>query len=213
MPAFFFTNVPYRCQWADRNIVDGLVAGVSDAREDQERDSFGFSNAGEYEFWARRTCGLACLESYLTYMGISFPNRASLVDEALETGAYIREPDGVKGLLYRPFLSWILKRFDIKGTLMEGCDSAEIATVVQTGAMVMCSVSSQIRDPRIAHPRRGGHLVLVHGADCATLRFHNPSGYRACQENVQIEKQTFDKFFAHRGIALPTSVLGGTVQK
>lgn len=185
-------------------MVDALIGGLVDARTDEERHSFGFADADEYAFWARRTCGLACLESYLTYQGIGFPGRASLVEEALGVGAYIREANGVKGLLYRPFLEWIDHRFGIKGTLMAGCDTDDVARDIQAGAMVICSVSSEIRNPLAPNARKGGHLVLVHGADDETLRFHNPSGFRANQENVCLDKATFARFFANRGMSLPT---------
>jgi hypothetical protein len=202
---FYFRDVPYRCQWADRNIVDGLLAGEVAAASDVKRHDFGFTSDEQYEFWARRTCGLACFESYMLYLKLDVPQRARLVEEAIAYGAYILRPDGVDGLIYRPFIKLINERYGISGRLMPNCSVEDVAKEVASGAMVMCSVSPEIRNPAAVNERKGGHLVLVHGADDQHFQLHNPSGYSWNQENMLIEIENFDRFFAGRAISLPVS--------
>lgn len=198
-------DVPYRCQWADRNIVDGLLAGEVEAASDAKRHEFGFTSDDEYEFWACRTCGLACFESYMQYLKIDLPQRAKLVEEAIAYGAYIVRPDGVDGLIYRPFIKLINEKYGISARLMVGCSVEDVAKEMASGAMVMCSVSPEIRNPAAENARKGGHLILVHGADDQHLRLHNPSGYSWNQENMIIETGNFERFFAGRAISLPVS--------
>lgn len=125
------------------------------------------------------------------------------MEEAIEYGAYIVRPDGVDGLIYRPFINLINEKYGISGRLMVGCSVEDVANEVASGAMVMCSVSPEIRNPAAENERKGGHLVLVHGVDDQNLRLHNPSGYSWNQENMLIEHGNFGRFFAGRAIALP----------
>ena len=68
---------------------------------------------------------------------------------------------------------------------------------------VIASVHSSIRRPDGDPPAKGGHLVLVYGQADGMLVFHNPSGHdRASREAVALPIETFDRFFAGRGIAI-----------
>jgi len=176
-----------------------------EAASDVKRHEFGFISDKQYEFWACRTCGLACFESYMRYLKLDLPHRAKLVEEAIAYGAYIVRPDGVDGLIYRPFINLIKDKYGISGRLMVGCSVEDVAKEVASGAMVMCSVSPEIRNPAAESARKGGHLVLVHGADDRHFRLHNPSGYSWNQENMLIEHGNFERFFAGRAIILPVS--------
>lgn len=199
-----FRPVPYHCQWADRDLVDGIVSGRVDARADAKQGTFCFGGPDEYEFWARRTCGLACLESVLDALGIARPSRAELLKQSMAHGAYRLDPGGaVQGLIYRPFLTWVKSAFGLSGRVLEHCTLDAVAQELDGGSLVMCSVSPEIRRPDEPNVRRGGHLVLVHGCGADTIRFHNPSGFRHNQENVVLPRTTFERFFAGRALSLP----------
>ncbi|MDL2407655.1 hypothetical protein PY650_18710 [Rhizobium calliandrae] len=67
----------------------------------------------------------------------------------------------------------------------------------------IASVHHSIRWPETEPPARGGHLVLVTALNSGVIRFHNPSGHEAAtRENVELPLETFDRFFAGRGIAI-----------
>lgn len=206
MKGFYFTNVPYRSQWASREILDEIIAGQLDAKSDKRLHEFGFATDEEYAFWSRRTCGLACLEAYLLYLGLNFPSRAELVKEMLTVGAYVITPQGIDGLFYKPFVDWLGARYGIVGSILPLCGVGDLLNEVVSGSIVLCSVSTEIRCPQVPNQRKGGHLVLVHGIDEKSIRFHNPSGFRENQENVTLDRRVFERFFAGRGISLPVAL-------
>ena len=48
----------------------------------------------------------------------------------------------------------------------------------------------------------GGHLVLVTGHQDGQVTFHNPSGHTPETGIATLPAATFDRFAAHRGVAL-----------
>jgi hypothetical protein len=163
----------------------------------------GFADPDAYRFWSGKLCGLACLESALDFWEIERPDRAALLDEALEWGAYVRRGDGgVDGLIYAPFLRWIGTRFGIGGQVHGRIGLAELVGI-GPGSFAIASVSPEIRWPERPNERRGGHLVLVTGSDSERVWFHNPSGFEektAIDAELRIE--VMDRFFAGRGMTL-----------
>lgn len=70
----------------------------------------------------------------------------------------------------------------------------------------MVSVHASIRDAESGTPppsRIGGHLVLVTDCTDEGVTFHNPSGRtKETQSDVSMGWETFDRYFAERGILL-----------
>jgi len=66
----------------------------------------------------------------------------------------------------------------------------------------MASVHKEIRRPDREPPATGGHLVLVTGYHDGQLTFHNPSGHTTEAGIATLPEAIFDRFAAHRGIAL-----------
>ena len=70
------------------------------------------------------------------------------------------------------------------------------------GRLVIASVHKEIRRPEREPPGTGGHLVLVTGYQDDQLTFRNPSGHTRETGMATLPATTFDRFAAHRGIAL-----------
>jgi hypothetical protein len=197
------TDVPYRSQWASLSCNAAVVVNGADPCATEPWRSTGFADPDEYRFWSRRLCGLACLESVLAYWEIPHPNRAALLADALDWGAYVRQPDGgVEGLIYAPFLRWTSARFGLAGELHRHTSLEALARTVSADSMAIASVSSEIRYPDRPNIRRGGHLVLIHGTSHEQVWFHNPSGLDTTAVDAELPVPVMDRFFAGRGITL-----------
>ena len=66
----------------------------------------------------------------------------------------------------------------------------------------MASVHKEIRRPEHDPPSTGGHLVLVTGYADSHVTFHNPSGHTRQAGIATLPMSVFDRFAAHRGIAI-----------
>jgi hypothetical protein len=188
-----------------RAILDGRLA----ARHDPRWAASGAADPVEYEFWSWRCCGMACLRSMLLARSGTAPGTVTLARETLDAGGYRlrREPEGVDGLFYAPFVDYVAHRWGITATVEGHLPVEELWARVDAGAWVMASVHPGIRRPHQAPPSQGGHLVLVHGVRAGPqLVFHNPSGDTAAtQADVALPLGDFARFFAGRGVALPAA--------
>jgi hypothetical protein len=192
-------GVPYRSQWAGLGCNAAVVGGADPCTTGPWWET-GFTDADAYRFWSGKVCGLACLESALDHWRRSRPDRATLLGEALEHGVYVRRDDGgVDGLIYAPFLRWIVARFGIAGEVHTETSLRDLASTVGPRSFAIASVSPGIRWPDRPNERRGGHLVLITGRDGDRVWFHNPSGF---EENSTLPLDVMDRFFAGRGMTI-----------
>lgn len=206
MTGFRHQNVPYFAQWASAAGVRAIVEHGADPCDDPLWSDAGFDSEDEYRFWSRRICGLACLESVLTYWAIDLPSRAELLRAALRWGAYRQvSPDKVEGLTYAPFADWVTSDFGLRAEAHGRLPLPELPLHVDDASFFIASVSREIRYPDRANSRTGGHLVLVHGWDDNGLSFHNPSGVPPHQADAYVDRATFARFYAGRGVALRRS--------
>ncbi|MEX3959269.1 C39 family peptidase [Trinickia sp. EG282A] len=200
MEGFFHCNVPYFSQWASPEFNARIVNDGFDPCQDPNWQNSGFINPEEYRFWSRRICGLACLQSILAYTGRLPETAFELLQDALSFHVFEIEKSQVKGLIYDPFANWVERRFELGVTVFARISVESLVGKVRDNAMVIASVSTEIRNPTISNLRRGGHLVLVHGFDSRFIRFHNPSGVSPYMENATLSIEEFDGFFASRGM-------------
>lgn len=195
--------VPYRSQMGDPSWTEAIVERCADPCEDPSWVDYGFASPVDYRFWARRMCGLACLESILGHWGIAHPNRYGLLIDAIGYQVYqVRNDGSVYGLVYEPFQHWVATRFGISCEIVTHSDCAGFTRQLDIDALGMASVSPEIRHPNRKNIRKGGHLVLVTGQTESDVFFHNPSGFGANQANVCMQKERFETFFAGRGLIL-----------
>jgi hypothetical protein len=202
-PEFRHIDVPYRSQWVGPEHATRIVQAQADPCLDPGWPAAGFAEADDYRFWSRRICGLACLQSMLAHWRRAPPNAFELLQGALAAGAYVHHPDGrVDGLLYAPFGRWVRAAFGLEVEVLPRTGIEALAACVGPGAMAIASVSSEIRFPDRPNSRRGGHLVLLHGRDARGVWFHNPSGVTGTQCDAYLAFAEFERFFAHRGMAV-----------
>lgn len=210
MTGFRHHDVPYFAQWASPAGVRAIVEDGDDPCADPLWREAGFSSEEEYRFWSRRICGLACLQSVLAHWAFDVPSRAELLRAALEWGAYRQVSlDKVEGLTYAPFAQWVTHELGLRAEVHGRLPLADLARHVADRSFVIASVSSEIRYPDRANSRRGGHLVLVHGCDEHGLSFHNPSGIPPYQADAYLDHDTFDRFYAARGVTIHRTTQDG----
>ncbi|TDY22320.1 peptidase C39-like protein [Paraburkholderia sp. BL6665CI2N2] len=196
-------GVPYYTQWGSPEWVGRIVEQHSDPCADPGWQRSGFSDPERYRFWAKRLCGLTCLESALDYWRIDHAPRAALLDEALRHGVYrMREDGGVDGLIYRPFAEWVAGAFGVRVDVLPQAPLEDVAARLNAETLAIVSVSPEIRYPQRPNQRQGGHLILLHGRGRDGVWFHNPSGIAPHQADVYLPFDTMTRFYAGRGMTL-----------
>lgn len=201
-------RVPYYAQWGSPEWVRPIVEDGADPCADPAWTRSGFTDPERYRFWAKRLCGLTCLESLLDYWAIAHGSRAHLLDEALRHDVYrLRDDGGVDGLIYRPFGTWVERAFGLRVEVLGTVTLADLAACIDENTLAIASVSPEIRYPERPNARQGGHLVLLHGRDAQGVWFHNPSGVAPHQADAYLRFDQMTRFFAGRGmtVARPAS--------
>jgi hypothetical protein len=196
-------DVPYYSQWESPELVGRFLDGSLRAADDPRWAASGAATPDEYAFWARRVCGLACLKMLLAWQGEPVPTSMALVRRALACGAYVRDGDRVRGLIYQPFVAWIGAEYGIAAQVMRELPVESVVRHARAGTLVVASVHPWVRWPQRVPPARGGHLVLVTGLEDGKLRFHNPSGLPGVsQRHALAGSADFARFAAGRGIVV-----------
>ncbi len=187
-------------------LIDKFLSGELRSEDDPLWHESGAGSPEEYAQWSPHICGIACLKMMLAHRTRRVVPLLDLVRDAVTFGVYRPElGDDGKRLLYRPFVQWLGERFGIRGSVVEHTESARLDDRLRDGHMLMASVHPGIRHRDFEPPGRGGHLVLVLGVDAQSgdWIFHNPSGFELhTQENVTMRRDTFDRYFANRGILI-----------
>ncbi|WHM36608.1 C39 family peptidase [Streptomyces sp. BPTC-684] len=202
--------VPYYSQWESAGLVPDFVTGTRDAATDPLWMKSGADTPQEYAFWAPRMCGVACLRMALDFWGHPVPPSVPLVHELVEAGAYVREGDTVKGLIYQPFARHVTARWGIEARSVPDLPVSEIQQALDGGALVMLSVHKTIRTLDPTPAGKGGHLVLAVGATPDHVLVNNPSGFptNASQQSAPVPWSDLGRFYAGRGIILEGGLRG-----
>ncbi len=196
-------GVPYYSQWGSPAWVAPIVEDDADPCDDPQWRRSGFDEPQHYRFWAKRLCGLTCLESALDYWRIAHAPRAALLDDALRHGVYrLRDDGGVDGLIYRPFAEWVEAAFGVHVEVHADEPIETTAARLDGETLAIVSVSPEIRYPARENARQGGHLILLHGRSEGGVWFHNPSGVAPYQADAWLPYATMARFHARRGMTL-----------
>ncbi|GGJ32850.1 hypothetical protein [Neoroseomonas lacus] len=195
---------PFFGQWESVGRIAEIIAGTLRAADDPLWPRSGAAGAADYQRWAEHLCGVACLRMALAARGIAPPRAIDLARELTHRGGYVLQPDGdIRGLIYAPAAAWLREVARLPATVRVDVPAEAIPAMLQGGGMFIASVHPAIRRAGAEAPSRGGHLVLVFGAEGGTLRFNNPSGDTpASQADARLPVADFARFFAGRGIAL-----------
>lgn len=83
MTAMGRSGVPYFSQWESPELVPHILRGSMRAAQDPQWAASGASTPLEYEYWAAKVCGLACLKMILAARSMHVPPTMRLVEQAL----------------------------------------------------------------------------------------------------------------------------------
>ncbi|MFJ4342591.1 C39 family peptidase [Streptomyces sp. NPDC088915] len=195
--------VPYYSQWESPELVPEFIAGARDAADDPLWLKSGADTPEEYAFWAPRMCGVACARMALDHWKRPVPPSVTLVRELVDAGAYVRDGNHVRGLIYQPFADYFTSRWGLEARSAPELTAAEIRTAVGGGQLALLSVHKTIRTNAEAPPVKGGHLVLAVGITKEGVMLHNPSGLPGVnQEFAPVTWERLDRFYAGRGVVL-----------
>jgi hypothetical protein len=196
-------KVPYFCQWATPELAADLIAGRATLADDVNWAQSGAGNQAEYCEWANHVCGMACLKMVLTHRDGVAPPLLELARRSLSYGAYVREGERIKGLIYAPFVEFVREQFSLVAKVCVDLQPHQLPPLLAQYRYFMASVHPGIRQPDTVPPTRGGHLVLLTSAEPDSVTFHNPSGDRPeTRQQVTLSLTEFGRFFAGRGIAI-----------
>lgn len=196
-------QIPWITQYATPSLIAAIAYQGHPPGDDPNWQVSGAGTQEDYERWCTRLCGMACLQMALTARDGHAPALFALLAGCLAYGGYVEEPDGrVKGLLYQQFSDFTRDRYQLPADVITGLDPARLTGELDQGRLVIASVHKEIRRPDREPPATGGHLVLVTGHRDGQVTFHNPSGHTTETGIATLPMATFDRFAAHRGIAL-----------
>ncbi|MBU9847597.1 C39 family peptidase [Rahnella ecdela] len=197
------SGVPYFSQWEDPDCAAGIIAGDIQLSDISLWPRSGAADQQEFIEWANHVCGMCCLKMVLAAISGNVVPVLKLTYQSLSYGAYIREGDNIKGLIYAPFVEYVRNELGLEAQVKVDISAHEIAGQLEEHRFFIASVHPSVRIPESTPPRRGGHLVLVTRADEQSVTFHNPSGHDlSTQQDVTLPVETFERFFAGRGISL-----------
>ena len=194
--------VPWITQYASPSLIAGIAYGGHDRAEDPRWRETGAPDRETYAAWCARWCGMTCFRMALLAMDGAAPTLYELAVGCMEYGGYSDEPGQPRGLIYRPFAEYARDRHGLRADVITDLDPARLMTELDQGRLVIASVHPEIRRPWNDPPGSGGHLVLVTGQADGLVTFHNPSGHTPEAVVATLPVPVFDRFAAHRGIAL-----------
>lgn len=194
--------VPSLTQYASPALIAAIIDGGHPAAEDPRWRESGAPDRATYAAWCARWCGMACFRMALLARDGVAPTLYELATGCMEYGAYTDEPGCPRGLIYRPFAQYARDKHDLRAEVITELDPARLADELDRGRLVIASVNAAIRRPHNDPPGTGGHLVLVTGHAHDLVTFHNPSGHLPEAVVATLPMRVFDRFAAHRGIAV-----------
>ena len=194
--------VPWITQYASPSLVAAITYDGHPRGDDPRWRESGAPDQETYTAWCGRWCGMASFRMALLARDGVAPTLYELALGAMEYGAYIDKPGSPRGLIYRPFAEYARDKHGLRADVITDLDPARLITELDAGRLIIASVHAEIRRPENNPPRTGGHLVLVTRHADGHVTFHNPSGHTPETVVATLPMPVFDRFAAHRGIAL-----------
>ena len=199
-------NTPYVCQFAKPEHAELSLKKELAPLNDPHWKETGAESPEQYAQWAFTMCGMASAAMALGYFkGISILP-AALAEDALRSGVYQQENEGLSSMRYQEFANWI-RTYQLKADVYSTLSIKGIEYALSEGKLVIVSVNPNIRGYDTAPvDQKGGHLVLANGYDLAlgTISINNPSGFMSTntQINHALPLEEFRRFYAGRGIVI-----------
>ena len=195
-------SVPWITQYASPSLIAAIAYEGHPRAEDPRWRESGAPDLETYAAWCSRWCGMASFRMALLARDGVAPTLYELAIGCVKYGAYTDEPGRPRGLIYRPFAEYAQDKHGLRADVITDLEPARLIAELDAGRLVIASVHAEIRRPRSDPPGTGGHLVLVTGHADGAVTFHNPSGHTPQAVVATLPMLVFDRFAAHRGIAL-----------
>jgi hypothetical protein len=194
--------IPSITQYASPALISAIAYAGHPRTEDPRWPESGAPDLQTYAAWCSRWCGMACFQMALSARDGVAPTLYELAMGSMEYGAYTDKPGAPRGLIYRPFAEYARDKHGLRADVITDLDAARLTAELDAGRLIIASVHAEIRRPDNDPPGTGGHLVLVTGHADGLITFHNPSGHTPEAVVATLPMPVFDRFAAHRGIAL-----------
>jgi hypothetical protein len=201
--------VPYYAQVASPHLAHKIFSGNTAPENDPRWAETGAATPQEYAYWVERACGVACVKMCVEALG---GERKTLVEWArvgVASGGYVVERSQGR-TRERGWLHSVLAELITRSGFFAQPLPAELKDIVahlRLGQMVIASVSCEIGD-EVPVTRKGGHLVVVVGADLLdglpnSFILNNPSGRKkALQAGACVPAALFEQGYLGRVIVV-----------
>ncbi len=177
-------SIHYAAQIASPELAEAIFTGGMPAGDDPRWAESGAETREEYTYWTERACGVACVKMVVEAFSGARRPLVSWARAGVALGGYLNEqrPDGASA--ERGWLHYALAKLIInEGFFAEPCpvELIDFPKLLDAGYLLIASTSYQI-GTELPVTKRGGHLVVVSGADLddngqvSALIVHNPSG-------------------------------------
>lgn len=202
--------VPYYAQIASPWLAFAFFEKRMPAWLDPHWAESGAFSLEEYVYWTNRACGAACVKMAVEALDGSKRSLLEWARQGAALGGYLSEKREDGSSLERGWLHRTLaEMMQAEGFFAEArrLTPDEFVPALSEGGMIIASVSHEIGTSR-AITKRGGHLVLVFGAELAddqlqAVILHNPSGRSpALQAAARIPLERFAAAYTGRGIVI-----------
>lgn len=205
---FLKYNIPCFTQWESKEMIEDIINGKADCKEDPFWKESGAKNPEEYEMYSWQCCGVACLKMILksVYSNQNY-SLIGLAKDALDNGVYklnksINVRENLDGLLHGSFLKFI-EKFGLSGERKISIKKNYLAHLILNGYFVIASVHHTIRGDVYKKNSKKGHLVLVIGfqkknGNVSGFFINNPSGFLSnqSQEKYFVPWKKWKKYFS-----------------
>ena len=135
-------EIPYRSQYASAELI---ASGAITLADDPRWQEAGAATPQEYARWARRGCGMACLQMILAARGDSVPPLVNLARDCTRYGGYDEHPRGYGPLIYAGFVDYVTAELGLSARVAAPLPLRGLLDAVRGEEVVLASVSSEIR--------------------------------------------------------------------
>jgi hypothetical protein len=202
-------NVPYYAQVASPELAEDIfVRGLNPVLDPRWAES-GAASPQEYAYWVERACGVACLKMCVEALGGPVYSLLDWANRGVERGAYLvrRDENGDVNEIgwIHAGLAALAREVGLTAEA-KPAELNEIADYLREGYLVIASVSYEAGDDRLPITKKGGHLMVVVGAEVdedVPLAFivNNPSGRRSdLQAGARMAVERFGPAYSGRVI-------------
>ncbi len=203
----FPSAIPYYAQIASPELAEAIFVHGLDPTLDPRWADSGAESPQEYAYWVDRACGVACLKMCVEALDGPHHSLVAWARKGVECGGYLVRYDENGDAHEVGWIHSALANLAHEAGLRAEARAAtleEICAFVEQGFLVMASVSYEAGDDRLPITKKGGHLMVVHGAEldnAGPLAFyvHNPSGRRAdLQAGARLAVERFAQAYSGR---------------